>query len=47
MTPFDAATLAVYLHGLAADDVAKKTSMTGMLPSDILNYLPEFFSKFE
>ncbi|MEE1012175.1 MAG: NAD(P)H-hydrate dehydratase [Acutalibacteraceae bacterium] len=47
MTPFDAATLAVYLHGLAADDFAQKTSMTGMLPSDILNYLPEFFSKFE
>ena len=47
MAPFDAATVAVYLHGLAADEVAAKTSMRGMLPSDILNYLPEFFSKFE
>ena len=47
MSPFDAATVAVYLHGLAADEVAEKTSMRGMLPSDILNYLPEFFSKFE
>ena len=32
---------------LAADDVASKTSMRGMLPSDVLDYLPEFFSKFE
>ncbi|MBE6771825.1 MAG: NAD(P)H-hydrate dehydratase [Ruminococcaceae bacterium] len=47
MAPFDAATSAVYLHGLAADAVAAKTSMRGMLPSDVLNYLPELFSKFE
>ena len=47
MKPFDAAVCAVYLHGLAADEVAEKTSMRGMLPSDILKALPEFFSKFE
>lgn len=47
MKPFDAAVCAVYLHGLCADAVAQKTSMRGMLPSDVLNYLPEFFSKFE
>lgn len=47
MSPFDAAVSAVYLHGLAADCVAEKTSMRGMLPSDIIDYLPEFFSKFE
>ncbi len=47
MKPFEAAVCAVYLHGLAADEVAEKTSMRGMLPSDILRYLPEFFSKFE
>lgn len=47
MTPFDAAVCAVYLHGLCADAVAEKTSMRGMLPSDVLNYLPELFSKFE
>ncbi len=47
MKPFDAAVAAVYLHGLGADIVAEKTSMRGMLPSDVLNYLPELFSKFE
>lgn len=47
MSPFDAAVSAVYLHGLGADIVADKTSMRGMLPSDVLNYLPELFSKFE
>ncbi len=47
MKPFDAAVSAVYLHGLCADAVAEKTSMRGMLPSDVLNYLPELFSKFE
>ncbi len=47
MKPFDAAVSAVYLHGLGADIVADKTSMRGMLPSDVLNFLPELFSKFE
>lgn len=47
MLPFDAAVCAVFLHGLAADAVARNSSMTGMLPSDVMNYLPELFSKFE
>ncbi len=47
MKPFDAAVSAVYLHGLGADIIAEKTSMRGMLASDVLNYLPELFSKFE
>ena len=47
MKPFDAAVAAVFIHGLSADVVAEKTSMRGMLPSDVLNYLPELFSKFE
>ena len=47
MSAFDAAVCAVYLHGIAADEVAAKTSMRGMLPSDVLNHLPELFSKFE
>lgn len=47
ISPFDAAVCAVYLHGLCADYVAEKTSMRGMLPSDVLNALPELFSKFE
>ncbi|MEE1138567.1 MAG: NAD(P)H-hydrate dehydratase [Acutalibacteraceae bacterium] len=47
MIPHNAAVAAVYLHGLAADIVAERTSMRGMLPSDVLNFLPELFSKFE
>lgn len=47
MEPFDAAVSAVYLHGLCADAVAEKSSQRGMLPSDVLNYLPNLFSKFE
>ena len=47
MNPFDAAVCAVYLHGLAADAVAAKMSMRGMLPSDVLDVLPVLFSKFE
>lgn len=47
MKPFDAAVCAVYLHGLAADAVAAKTSMRGMLPSDVADVLPVLFSKFE
>ena len=47
MSPFNASVCAVYLHGLCADIVAEKTSMRGMLPSDVLNHLPELFSKFE
>ncbi len=47
MKPFEASICAVYLHGLCADIVAEKTSMRGMLPSDVLNHLPELFSKFE
>ena len=47
MSPFNASVCGVYLHGLAADIVAEKTSMRGMLPSDVLNCLPELFSKFE
>lgn len=47
MKPFEAAVSAVFLHGFCADAVAEKTSMRGMLPSDVLNYLPELFSKFE
>ena len=47
MEPHNAAVAAVYLHGLAADIVAERTSMRGMLPSDVLGFLPELFSKFE
>ncbi len=47
MSPFDASVCAVYLHGLSADIIAERTSERGMLPTDVLNHLPELFSKFE
>ena len=41
------ADTAVYIHGLCADHVAKKTSMRGMLPSDCIRELPYVLSQFE
>lgn len=46
-SPFNSAVSAVYLHGLCADVAARRTSARGMTPSDVLNYLPRLFSKFE
>lgn len=37
----DAANTAVYLHGLAGDEVAKKRGEIGMMATDILNILPQ------
>jgi hydroxyethylthiazole kinase-like uncharacterized protein yjeF len=38
---FDAAQLAVYLHGLAGDMAAKKLGDESTLPTDVLDHLPE------
>ncbi len=38
---FDAATAAVYLHGLAGDLAAERFGEMGMTPSDMLTLLPE------
>ena len=45
-TPLDAANIAVYLHGLAADEVAKKKGQIGMIATDILNILPTVINSF-
>lgn len=37
----------VYIHGMAGDNCAKKLSMRGMTPSDIIKELPLLLSKFE
>ena len=39
--PFEAAKLAVCIHGLAADVYTEKFSRYSMLASDILDILPE------
>ncbi|MBR4868650.1 MAG: NAD(P)H-hydrate dehydratase [Clostridia bacterium] len=45
--PFEAAYTAVWLHGAAADKVARKFSKRGMLPSDVAEGLCELFLQFE
>ena len=42
----DAANMAVYLHGLAGDEVAKKRGQIGMMATDILNILPTVINSF-
>ena len=41
--PFDCAAAAVYLHGLAGDFTAKRLGKTSMLPSDIIDEIPNAF----
>lgn len=43
INPFEAAKLAVYLHGLAADFAAKERGKVSLIASDILNKLPKAF----
>ncbi len=43
MSPLDAALCGVWLHGSAADRCARRKSMMGMLPSDILEDLGHIF----
>lgn len=47
VTPYHAAVIGVHLHALAGDIAAAKLSQTAMLPSDIIDSLPEIFTKIE
>jgi NAD(P)H-hydrate epimerase len=42
--PFEAAKLAVFIHSLAGDLAAKKNNQFSMIPSDIIDFLPEAFN---
>lgn len=46
MPPFEAAQLAVYLHGLAGDLAAQDLSEQGLIASDLPKYLPKAWQKF-
>ncbi len=41
VSPFDAAVLGVYLHGLAGDIVAESIGMHGLMAGDVLNSVPK------
>ena len=43
---FDAAVLGVTLHALAGDAAAEKFGQNSMLPTDLINALPEVFKKY-
>lgn len=45
LSPFAAASLGVYLHGLAGDQAAEKKGMISMIASDILFEIPAAFTK--
>lgn len=47
MAPFDAASLAVYVHGLAGDLAAVELSGRGLIASDLLDYLPRAWKVLE
>lgn len=38
---------AVFIHGKAGDEAAKKLSQTAMLPTDLIEFLPKVFKSFE
>lgn len=43
--PFDAAAAAVYLHGLSGDIAAEKLGKISMLPTDLIDEIPQAFRK--
>ena len=45
VSPFKAAVMGVYLHGRAGDIAAQKLTRTAMLPSDIIDCLPEAYTE--
>jgi NAD(P)H-hydrate epimerase len=47
LSPFDAACLAVHVHGLAGDLAAEQLSQRGMIASDLLTFLPQAWKQLE
>ena len=46
LPPFETAVLSVYLHGKAGDLCAQKFTQRGMLPTDLVEVLPDVFRCF-
>ncbi len=47
MSPFEAARLAVHLHGLAADLAAEQILSPSVLATDIVDFLPQAFGRLK
>jgi len=47
ITPAQAAVTGVYVHGLAGDIAARYQSQTGMIASDLVDYLPDAWAMLE
>jgi NAD(P)H-hydrate epimerase len=45
LSPFEAASLGVQIHGKAGDIAARKVGQVSLMATDILNALPEAFRK--
>jgi len=45
LAPWDAARLAVYLHGRAGDLAAERLGQESMLARDLVTYLPQAFQE--
>lgn len=43
IAPYDAARMAVYIHGLAGDLAARDKTQVSLIASDIIDYLPKAF----
>jgi NAD(P)H-hydrate epimerase len=46
LSPFDAARLGVYLHGLAGDLAAEQLGQQSMIARDLVRFLPEAFKRY-
>lgn len=44
---YDAAVIGAYVHGCAGDTAAKKLSLRAMLPTDLIEALPEVYHRLE
>jgi NAD(P)H-hydrate epimerase len=47
LSPFDAARLGVYVHGLAGDLAADELGQVSLIASDLIEYLPRAFQRLE
>jgi NAD(P)H-hydrate epimerase len=46
LTPFDAARLGVFLHGLAGDLAVKELGQEALIASDLIRFLPQAFLEY-